>query len=105
MVERESDRSDQTLLLGKRLSGGQERVYRQIYLAGINPITAEDLYEEYYGNICRHKYDRSVIHAMITRIRQRLGAHSIITMRSDNSDNKEATYITRRALIEQIEAW
>ncbi len=97
--EKESGRKDQTSKLGKPLSMGELQIYYLIHSAGAVPVTVDELYEQHYGCNINDYRDRYHIYMKITRIRQKLGEHSIIKHQRPNG--KMGGYISRRALIEE----
>lgn len=97
MIEKECFRKDQTPKLGKPLSVGEEHIYRLIHLAGTEPITTDDLYEQHFGIKVENSQDKIPVWMLIYRARQKLGEHSII---SHKKPGHRAKYLTRRALIE-----
>ena len=99
MIERESDRKDQTSKLGKPLTVREERMYRFIHSAGTVPVTVEELYEQYYGLEIDNIGDREPVYGMIFDIKQKLGEHSIISIKK--TGHKKGGYLSRRALIEE----
>jgi DNA-binding response OmpR family regulator len=100
MIEREKERKDQTLLLGRPLSIGELQMYRILHEVGANPITKEELFEQLYSCKMRKDTDKTCIYVRIARIRGKLGKHSIISVQK--SLNKENGYVSRRAVIEQV---
>ena len=95
MMEKESDRPDQTPKLGKPLTMLELQCHLLIYSYGEEPIGAYDLSTQLYGvkPNSNHWKDTKVARGVINRLRKKLGANSIIT-----EINKG--YITRRAKIE-----
>ena len=96
MMEKESDRLDQTPKLGKPLTMLELQCHLLIYSYGEEPISAYDLSTQLYGvkpnsnisNITKRVWD------IVGNIRKKLGANSIITEMNKG-------YITRRAKIEE----
>jgi DNA-binding response OmpR family regulator len=99
MIEKESDRKDQTSKLGKPLSMGEIQMYRLIHSAGTVPVTIDELYKQYYGLEIGYSDDRRSVYAKIRRIRQKLGEHSIIGIKK--TWHKKGGYLSKRALIEE----
>lgn len=96
MIEKEGDRKDQTILLGKALTPLQEALYRAIYMNGSEPISPVDLYQEVYKITPEGKTTGEMpdLKQLLRNTRKRLGPNSIIF----DKDNRG--YITRRAFIE-----
>jgi hypothetical protein len=97
MKEKECFRKDQTPKLGKSLSMGEEHIYRLIHSAGTEPMTTDELYEQHFGVRVENSRDRIPVWLLICRARQKLGEHSIISLKKPGHRTK---YLTRRALIE-----
>ncbi len=97
MLEKESYRKDQTRKLGMPLSRGEGQIYSIIHSAGAESITTDELYKQHFGLKVERNGDRILVWSLISRARQKLGKHSIISLREPGNGTK---YMTRRSLIE-----
>lgn len=95
MIEKESDRPDQTPKLGKPLTMLELQCHLLIHSSGEEPISVYDLYTQLYGVKPNPNQSNNTIavEIIVSRIRKKLGANSIITEMNKG-------YISRRAKIE-----
>ena len=95
MIEKESDRKDQTDLLGEPLTFLEDRCYKLIHLNAEKPISKSDLFRQLYGKepISNNSKDLERAWVLVSRIRNKLGFNSIVTLWGKG-------YVSKRAYIE-----
>ena len=81
-------------ILGRKLSQRRQQIYNAIYLSGIIPLPADEIYRQVYNPNGVDTYDdKKLVWGEILKIRDRLGTNAIITIENEG-------YLARRAVIE-----